>query len=168
MIERKYLAHYIDANFKSGTASNYRLGKDVEEYTIELNGEVEKKKNILGEQSVVHKGYEPQSSIETFYPDYDDVLSEKLFDIANNRKCGDDVRTTMVDVILKKDGTVVSAYREDVVIDVKSLGGSTEGVNTPFDVHYAGNRVKGTFNVSTKAFTPDSETSTDQSANDGE
>ncbi len=157
MIERKYLAHYIDANFGKESVENYRLGKDIEEYIIELNGEVEKKKNILGEQSVVHKGYEPQSSVETFYPDYDDALSEKLFEIANERKSGDDVKTTMVDVILKPDGTVVSAYREDVVIDVKSLGGATEGVNTPFDVHYAGNRVKGTFNVSTKTFTPNSD-----------
>ena len=45
MIERKYLAHYIDANFGNGEVENYRLGKDIEEYTIELNGEVEKKKN---------------------------------------------------------------------------------------------------------------------------
>lgn len=168
MIERKYLAHYIDANFGSGTVANYRLGKDIEEYTIELNGDVEKKKNILGEQSVVHKGYEPQSSVETFYPDYDDALSTKLFEIANERECGDKVRTTMVDVILKNDGTVISAYKEDIVVDVKSLGGSTEGVNTPFDVYYAGNRVKGTFNISTKTFTPNSESSTDQPANDGE
>ena len=156
MIERKYLAHYIDANFGSGEVANYRLGKDIEEYTIELNGEVEKKKNILGEQSVTHKGYEPSSSVETFYPDYDDVLSQKLFDIANERKSGDDVRTTMVDVILKPDGTVVSAYKEDVVIDVKSLGGATEGVNVPFEIHYAGNRVKGTFDTSTKTFTTES------------
>jgi hypothetical protein len=155
MIERKYLAHFIDANFGKGEVANYRLGKDIEEYNIELNGEVEKKKNILGEQSVVHKGYEPQTSIDTFYPDYDDELSQKLFEIANERLTGDNVKTTMVDVILKPDGTVVSAYREDVVIDVKSLGGATEGVNTPFDVIYAGNRVKGNWDVSTKTFTPD-------------
>ena len=157
MIERKYLAHFIDANFGEGTVTNYRLGKDIEEYNIELNGEVEKKKNILGEQSVVHKGYEPQASIDTFYPDYDNELSQKLFEIANDRLTGDKVRTTMVDVILKPDGSVVSAYREDVVIDVKSLGGGTEGVNTPFDVIYAGNRVKGNWDVSTKTFTPDAE-----------
>ena len=155
MVERKYLAHYIDANFGSGEVANYRLGKDIEEYTIELNGEVEKKKNILGEQSVNHKGYEPQASVGNFYPDYDDVLSEKLFEIANERLTGDKVRTTMVDVLVKEDGTVVSAYREEVVIDLKSLGGSTEGVNTPFDIHYAGNRVKGTWDVSTKTFTAD-------------
>jgi len=158
MIERKYLAHYIDANFSTGEASNYRLGKDLEEYNIEMNGDVEKRKNIWGEQSVQHKGYEPQSSVETFYPDFDDTLSEKLFEIANERLTGDNVRTTMVDVTFKPDGSVVSAYREEVVIDVKSLGGNTIGINTPFEVHYAGNRVKGSWDISTKTFTPDTAT----------
>lgn len=162
MIERKYLAHYIDANFGSTDASNYRLGKDVEEYNIEMNGEVESKKNILGENSVAHKGYDPSASLDTYYGDYDDTLTNALLDIVNERKTGDSVRTTVVDVLLKMGNSgqveVVSAYREDVVIDVKSVGGSTEGVNIPFNIHYAGNRVKGSFDVSTKVFTADSTT----------
>lgn len=60
-IERKFLAHFIDAAFSS-TAPNYvRLGKDLEEYNEELNPDVETTKNILGEQNVVHSGYEVQS-----------------------------------------------------------------------------------------------------------
>lgn len=165
MIERKYLAHFIDANFNATTTSNYRLGKDIEEYNIEMNGEVETKKNILGENSVTHKGYDPSSSLDTYYGDYDDTLTTKLLEIVNERATGDKVRTTVVDVLLKMGSTgtveVVSAYKEDVVIDVKSLGGSTEGVNIPFDIHYAGNRVKGDFNMQTKAFTPESDSTTD-------
>lgn len=157
MIERKYLAHYIDANFGNTSVSNYRLGKDVEEYNIEMNGEVESKKNILGENSVTHKGYDPSASLDTYYGDYDDTLTNSLLDIVNERKTGDSVRTTVVDVLLKLGSTgeveVVSAYREDVIIDVKSVGGSTEGVNIPFDIHYAGNRVKGSFDTATKTFT---------------
>lgn len=157
MIERKYLAHYIDANFGKTSVSNYRLGKDVEEYNIEMNGEVESKKNILGENSVTHKGYDPSASLDTYYGDYDDTLTNSLLDIVNERKTGDSVRTTVVDVLLKLGSTgeveVVSAYREDVIIDVKSVGGSTEGVNIPFDIHYAGNRVKGSFDTATKTFT---------------
>ena len=48
MVERKYMAHYIDASF-GGTQTNYvRLGKDLEEYTENLNPQVEAKRNILG------------------------------------------------------------------------------------------------------------------------
>ena len=51
-IERKYLAHYIDASFGGNTANYVRLGKDLEEYNEELNPDVEVKKNIIGEQTV--------------------------------------------------------------------------------------------------------------------
>lgn len=158
-IKRQYLAHYIDAGFGGGTA-NYRLGKDVEEYNIELNGEVSTKKNILGENSVTHDGYSPSASMDTYYGDYDEQLTTALLEIANERKTGDDVRTTIVDVILKPSETdeealeVVSAYREEVIINVKSVGGGTDGVNIPFDINYAGNRTKGSFNLDTKTFTP--------------
>lgn len=151
-MERKWLAHFIDANFGVSEETNYRLGKDIEEYNIELNGEIEEKQNILGENSVTHKGYKPTASVDTFYAKNGDKLSDKLMEIVNDRLKGDDVRTTVVDVIMDDEGNVISAYREDVVINIKSIGGSTE-VNIPFDIHYAGNRVKGSFDMSAKKFT---------------
>jgi hypothetical protein len=156
MIERKYLAHYIDTSF-GGAVANYRLGKDVDEYNIELNPEVEKKKNIIGENSVVLSGYEPQSGLDTYYGSYDEALTTKLLQIANERTTGDGVRTTVVDVLLKEVNGVVSviwAYREEVVIAVNSVGGGNSGVNIPFDIHYAGNRTSGTWNIAAKSFVP--------------
>ena len=38
-IERKYMAHFLNAAFGSGTASYCRLGNDLEEYSPELWGE---------------------------------------------------------------------------------------------------------------------------------
>lgn len=80
MIERKYYAHYLDAAFdKTYAATDYvRLGKDLEEYNEELNPDVEISKNILGEQSVRHSGYEAQADVDPYYfEDYDDALSNK-------------------------------------------------------------------------------------------
>ena len=48
-IERKYMAHFLNAAFDSGTASYCRLGNDLEEYSPELSANVEKKNNILGQ-----------------------------------------------------------------------------------------------------------------------
>ena len=48
-IERKYMAHYIDAALPSaskGSPNYVRLGKDLEEYSPELSANVEKKQNI--------------------------------------------------------------------------------------------------------------------------
>ena len=152
-IERKYLAHYIDASFGSETPNFVRLGKDLEEFIEELNPDVEVKKNILGEQNVVHNGYEVQSEVDPFYAYTGDPLYEQLALIANERKTGDDCKTTKVDVLLNEDGTVVWAYREDVYVVPNSVGGDTSGVQIPFTVYNAGNRVAGTWDTKTKTFT---------------
>lgn len=153
-IERKYLAHFLDAAFGAESGTNYtRLGKDLEEFNEELNPDVEISKNIIGEQNVVHSGYEVQSEADPFYAYYDDPLFEQLFLIANERKTGDDCKTTKVDVLLREDGTVISAYREDVYVVPNSVGGDTSGVQIPFTIYNAGNRVKGDFDLSTKKFT---------------
>lgn len=160
--ERKYLAHYIDASFGGETTDYVRLGKDLESYAEELNPDVETKKNILGENSVVHNGYEASSDADPFYYEYDDALSEKIMDIAMNRLTGDACKTTKVDVLLKPGTTsadaptVIKAWREDVLVIPTSVGGDASGIQTPFGIHNNGNRVKGTFDLSTKKFTPDS------------
>lgn len=154
MIERKYLAHYLDAAFGADAVLYVRLGSDLEEFNEELSPDVEVKKNILGEQNVSHNGYEVQSEVEPYYADYDDPLFEKLSEIALERKTGKACRTTKVDVLLKEDGAVVWAYREDVVVVPNSMGGDTSGVQIPFTIYNAGNRVKGTFDLKTKTFTP--------------
>ena len=56
-------------------------------------------------------------------------------------------------MLLSDDGTVLWAYREDVRIIPNSFGGDTSGVQIPFTVYNAGNRVKGTFDIATKKLT---------------
>lgn len=160
--ERKYLAHYLDGAFDTTYAATeyVRLGKDLEEFNVELNPDVERKKNILGESSVAHNGYEVSSDATPFYYDYDDALSQKIMDIALSRATGDACKTSYVEVVLKpsEDGgapEVVTAWREDVLVVPTSYGGDTSGVQVPFTINYAGNRVSGTFDLSTKIFTAD-------------
>lgn len=164
MVARKYLAHYIDAAFNSTTPEYVRLGKELEEYSEELNPDVEIFKNILGEQSVRHAGYEAQVDADPYYyTDYEDTLSNKIMDLAMTRATGDACKTTAVDVLLKPGATedaaptVVWAYREDVYLIPNSVGGDTSGIQTPFTLYKAGNRVKGTFDISTKKFTADND-----------
>ena len=152
-IERKYLAHYIDASFGGETPNYVRLGDDLEEFNDELNPDVEVKKNILGEQRVRHNGYEVQSEVDPYYAYVGEPLFDQLAKISNERLTGSDCMTTKVDVLLKADGTMIWAYREDVMVVPSSMGGDTSGVQVPFTVYNDGNRVKGTWNTSTKTFT---------------
>lgn len=161
---RKYLAHYLDAAFDTSyeSAEYVLLGKDLEEFTVELNPDIETKKNILGENSVKHNGYDASSAADPIYYDYDDKLSGKLMEIAMLRKEGDHCKTSYVEVLLKpgEDGAapeVVRAVREDVYVVPQSYGGDTSGVQVPIEIKFAGNRVEGEFDLSTKKFTPKSE-----------
>lgn len=156
-IERKYLAHYVDESFGGAETAYIRLGDDLEEYNEELNPDVEIKKNIKGEQTIDHKGYEVQSEVDPYYASEGSALWDKLAEIANERKTGKDCKTTKVDVLVSESGTVLWAYREDVALIPNSIGGDTSGVQIPFTIYNLGNRVKGTWNVSTKVFTPDTE-----------
>ena len=158
-IERKYLAHFIDASFGGTTTDYERLGKDLESYAEELNPQTEVRRNILGEQNVNHQGYQVQSSVEPFYCYEDEPLFEQLAMIANERKTGDDCKTTRVELLLNADGTSEWAYREDCYVVPQSVGGDTSGVQIPFQVLNCGNRVAGTMTKGTDgkwSFTPSS------------
>ncbi len=165
MLERKYLAHMIDAAFDMTYASTniVRIGKDLEELSFDLAPDVETVKNILGETSVRHNGFEATASIEPLYvEDYDDALSAKLIDIVMNRLTGDACKTTYYDIWLTPsedaggEPTVYKAWREDCLIVPQSYGGDTSGVQIPFNIHPVGNRVEGTYDLGTKKFTPKS------------
>ena len=153
-IERKYMAHYINAT-PSAEATYERLGSDLEEYSIEMNAEIETKANILGETSVNLSQYNAQASVEPYYADKDTELFKFLQSIIDNRKALDDVKTDVIEAHTWEEATsgAYTAYKESVIVEVVSYGGDTTGYQIPFNLHYLGNRVKGTFNPSTKKFT---------------
>ena len=153
-VERRFLAHFIDANFNDSPTDYVRLGEDLEEYSDELNPDIETKKNILGETRVVHKGYEVQGEVDPYYAYRGDPLFARLWKIANERRTGDACATTKVDILLAEDGTVESAYRENVMVVPTKVGGDTSGIQIPFEVRNNGGRCEGTFDLTTKTFTP--------------
>lgn len=164
--ERKYLVSLIDANplgdpkTAVSDSTNYvKLGKDLEEYTENLNPDVTTTKNIWGENTVTHNGYTASSDVDPYYVYLDgnstEALGEKLTYIANNRCTGKPCCTTKVDVLVNASGEVIWAYREDVIVVPNSIGGDTSGIKIPFSINNNGNRVKGNFDTNTRIFTPE-------------
>lgn len=155
------MAHYIDGSITK-TPAYFRLGQDLEEFNVDMNAEFESTKNILGESSTQMKGYDPQSSVSPYYAVTGDGIFEKLQNIIDTRGTGDATDTTVLEVHLWDEvdgstGTFV-AYKEDATIVVTNYGGDTAGYQIEFDIKYNGNRTKGTFNTTTKVFTPDAGT----------
>ena len=156
-IKRKFMAHFINAALPSASAAVYvRLGDDLEELNVEMNANVETKNNILGETSVNLDSYQPQASAEPYYAVVGDPLFERLQEIIDKRLTLDDLKTSVVEVHLWDEGGTSGAYvayKEDVIIEVSSYGGDTTGYQIPFNVHHTGNRVKGTFDLTSRTFT---------------
>ena len=153
-IERKYMAHFINAA-KEGQAVYERLGQDLVEFSPEMSAQVETKKNILGESSVLISGYEKTAAVEPFYADQGSELFQRLQEIIDGDLTLDDLKADMVDVKLwdADEAGAYPAVKETVFIEVTSYGGDTTGYQIPFTIHYTGEKVKGTFNVSTRTFT---------------
>ncbi len=153
-IERKYLAHFINTA-KAEEAVYEQLGKDLESFTPELSAQVETKKNILGQSSILISGYEKKASVEPYYAEAGTGLFAMLQKIIDDGLVLDELRTDVVEVKLwdnTQDG-VYPAIREEVFVEVNSYGGDTTGYQIPFTLHYTGKREKGTFDVATKTFT---------------
>ncbi len=154
-IERKYLAHFINPSQDGESPAYERLGKDLEEFSPELSAQVDTKKNILGESSIVISSYEKTASVEPYYAEEGSKLFERLQSIIDDSLVLDQLKADVVEVKLwnSTEAGIYPAIREEVYIEVTSYGGDTTGYQIPFTLHYTGNKVKGTFNVSTKTFT---------------
>ena len=154
-IERKYMAHYLNAAFGSDTASYVRLGSDLEEYSPELSANVEKKNNILGQTSVVIDSYQKQGEVSPYYAEKDDPLFEKLQAIIDGDLTLDNLKTDIVEVKLWGEASTGAypAVKEECYIEIVSYGGDTTGYQIPFNVHYTGVKTAGTFNPNTRTFT---------------
>ena len=154
-IERRYMAHYLNAAFGSGEASYTRLGQDLEEYAPELTANVEKKSNILGQTSVVIDSYQKQGEVSPYYAEEGDPLFEKLQAIIDGDLVLDDLKTDIVEVKLwsKDTAGAYPAVREECYIEIVSYGGDTTGYQIPFNVHYTGVKTRGSFDPTAKKFT---------------
>lgn len=155
-IQRKYLAHFINCAEAGAESAVYeRLGKELEEYSPTMAAQVDTKKNILGETTVVISGYEKTGAVEPYYAESGSALFQRLQGIIDAQSVLDALKADVVEVKLWEDaqGTAYPAVREEVYIEVTSYGGDTTGYQIPFTLHYTGNRVRGSFDVNSKTFT---------------
>lgn len=147
-LNRSALIHFINATPSAQTAGWFKIGKDVEDMSVDLNATIETRKNILDETSVSHEGYEPSFGVDTYYADPTDAIYDLVESIALQRLKGDACKTQVLEVIIEDtEATSHEAYTEDVIIEVTSYGGPQGGIAIPYTVHFAGNRVAGTASI---------------------
>lgn len=154
-LNRSALIHFINSTPSATSPSWFKIGKDVEDMSVQLNAQMETRRNILDETSVLHNGYEPSFSVDTYYADPTDDIYDFIEGIALGRLKGDACKTQVLEVIVEDTAaTSHEAYREDVMIEVTSYGGSQTGVAIPYTVHFDGNRTAGTVAIASGTGVP--------------
>ena len=153
-IARKYMAHYLDTSFAGTTPSWYRLGEDLEEYSVDMNPDTESRKNILGNTTFIHNGYEPSADSDPYYARSGDDLFNQLQTIIDTQATDDACKTYAVEVHMWDETTsgTYKAYKQTCYVVPSSYGGDTSGYQIPFSVTYVGDKTEGTW--TNNAFTP--------------
>lgn len=135
------------------------FGKDVEELSRELNNEVNSFTNILGEAEVeITKGANVTTVDPIKFRD-DSKISKILYEIYKYDKELSDVEFEFLEVntteTIEGNTNEYGAFMQTGAIDLKSWGGDTTGINSPIDINWKGEKTYGTFNPTTKTFTPE-------------
>ena len=133
--ERKMYIHI--ASF-DGTAWEV-LGKDNDDLSKELNPDTETSKNVLGDSTFTHSGYQPEVSVDPYYADSTSSLYSDLCDAAIQEKFDDaSIKGYFVECLFDSapaNGVVSgTGYKRDAYIVPQSIGGDTKAVGIPFTV----------------------------------
>ena len=165
-IERKYLAHFINAAESQQEDAVYeRLGTDLEEFSPQMNARVETRRNILGENAVLISGYDKTARVDPYYAVVGSALFERLQSIIDEGKVLDALKTDVVEVKLwnvendpdfdPAKQSYFPAVRQTVYLEVVSYGGNADGYQIPFIIHYTGQKTVGRFHMGNRRFEED-------------
>ena len=137
-LERRNLMYFC-----SFDGTNWEvLGVDNDDLSKALNPDVERGKNVLGESTFKHRGYEPEVSVDPYYADTESKLYEKLKAAAIQEKYGEaDIKGYFVEVCYTTatETTLTgTGYKREAWIVPQSTGGDTSGMGIPFTVNPIG------------------------------
>lgn len=157
VVKRELWQTFLGIPATTGDTFSYEvIGEDNDSLIEDLNANVSKTKNVLGKNSTAVDSYSPTMSVSPYKANKGTETFTFLKGIVDGLKTLDDVKTHVIDVDLFGEATSSEypAIKKGVVVEVKSIGGNTEALQIPYDLHYTNDNVKGTFNPTTKKFTP--------------
>lgn len=151
----------ITVDYTAASGGWEALGKDDDDLSKELNADTETKKNVLGESSFNHKGYETTVSMDSYYMDPSRIMYAHLLDVALQEKYSEEDLTgyfaeaffTSVD---EANHTMSGyCYVRQAWFVPQSVGGDTSGYQIPFNIQPVGGMTKKaiTYDMSTNIAT---------------
>lgn len=153
-IKRSEIQTFIDV---TGSESYKLIGDGVPSGKIEYNPKTESVTYVHEDNATVTvEGYAPTMAVEQVAIAGDDVF-DYIDQLRKNRAVLDDAETTIVNVWMYESGgpTAYPAEQQGVAIAIEDFGGDGgQSAKLNYTIHYVGDPIPGTFNASTKVFTP--------------
>lgn len=135
------------------------LGVDNDDLSKDLNPDVETGKNVIGEATFKHSGYQPEVNVDPYYADTESALYEKLLKAAMEELFGDeDIKGYFVEAhFTEATATTLTGegFQRAAYIVPQSDGGDTGGLGIPFKVNPVGPMTPVTvvYTIATRAVT---------------
>jgi len=124
------------------------LGKDNDDLSKELNPDTETSKNVLGETSFKHSGYEPEIGVDPYYIDPSRKMYAHLRDVAYEERYGEaDLMGYFAEAFFqtanrKTQKMTGYCYVRQAWFVPQSVGGDTSGLGIPVTVNPVGSPIK--------------------------
>lgn len=138
----------IVVSYTAASSGWEALGKDNDDLAKELNPDTETGKNVLGETTFTHSGYEPEVDLDPYYMDPSRVMYAHLLDIALQEKYGEaDCIGYFAEAFFtaanEETKTMTGyCYVRQAWFVPQSTGGDTAGYAIPFNIHPIGGMTK--------------------------
>ena len=138
----------IVVEFTAASGGWEALGKDDDDLSKELNADTETKKNVLGETTFNHNGYETEIAMDTYYMDPSRIMYSHLLDVALREVYSEEDLTgyfaeaffTNVNETTRK--MTGYCYVRRAWFTPQSVGGDTSGYQIPFTINPIGGMEK--------------------------
>lgn len=138
----------ITVNYTKASGGWEALGKDNDNLTKDLNPDTETSKNVLGESTFRHSGYEPSVSVDPYYIDPSRKMYKRILKNAIEEKYGEtDLKGFFAEAFFTSKNTekrTMSGYcfvREAWYVP-QSTGGDTTAYAIPVEIHPVGAATK--------------------------
>jgi len=138
----------IVVDYTAASGAWEAIGKDNDDLSKELNPDVETSKNVLGETTVTHSGYEPEIGVDPYYIDparkmykhLRDVAMEERYDEASVLGYLAEAYFTAANRVTKK--MTGYCYVRQAYFVPQSVGGDTSGFAIPVNIYPVGGMTK--------------------------
>lgn len=124
------------------------IGKKIEEMSLEMNPNIETLTDVTGDVQTTLDKYEKQTSVSPYFARKESKMAAWLYNVVREERTLSEVEKEFlcVNIFAGSDGKF-DAWKQRAIVAVQSYGGSTKGLQIPYNIHWTGKKTYGTVSI---------------------